>query len=147
MSSALTLKIVNRSGHDLPSYQTVGAAGFDLRACLSVNCIIHPGERKAIPTGIYVSVPCGYELQIRARSGLSLKYGIALVNGIGTVDSDYRGEIQILMVNLGTEDFVIQNGDRIAQGVLAPCLHANFVEVETLDETERGSGGFGSTGV
>ncbi|MCR4818324.1 MAG: dUTP diphosphatase [Fretibacterium sp.] len=128
----------------LPTYATEGSAGADLRA--SELRVIPPGERALVPTGIRIALPEGYEAQIRPRSGLAIKYGVTLLNSPGTIDSDYRGEIGVIMINLGEEPFVIQPGDRIAQMVFAPVTRAVWDEVETLDETERGEGGFGSTG-
>lgn len=131
----------------LPSYQTAGSAGMDLYAAVTEPRILAPGERTAIPTGIAVAVPMGYEAQIRARSGLARKQGIALVNAPGTVDSDYRGEISVLIINLGQEPVTIQRGERIAQVVICPVLRVEWEEVSELDDTERGAGGFGHTGI
>jgi dUTP pyrophosphatase len=131
-----------------PEYQTPGAAGFDLRAALKADEAIElfPGDRALIPTGIAVAVPAGYELQVRSRSGLAYVCGLMVLNSPGTIDSDYRGEIKVILHNTSTQQYVIERGDRIAQAVLCPVLSAKFVEVESLDETERGGGGFGSTG-
>ena len=131
----------------LPEYQTAGAAGMDIHACLDGPVMLQPMERRMIPTGIAIAVPEGYEAQIRARSGLSLKNGITTVNGVGTVDSDYRGEVGVLLVNLGQEQFEITHGMRIAQMVIARYERAVWAEVAGLDATHRGNGGFGSTGV
>lgn len=131
----------------LPEYQTAGAAGMDLHACLEEPVILQPMERRMIPTGFAIAVPPGHEAQVRARSGLSLKHGVTTVNGIGTVDADYRGEVGVLLVNLGSEAFEITPGMRIAQMVVAKYERAVWAEVESLDETERGTGGFGSTGI
>lgn len=131
----------------LPEYQTAGAAGMDLHACLEEPLLLQPMERRMVPTGFAIAVPLGHEAQIRARSGLSLKHGITTVNGIGTVDADYRGEVGVLLVNLGQEVFEITPGMRIAQMVIAKYERAVWTEVATLDETERGTGGFGSTGI
>ena len=131
----------------LPAYETAGAAGMDLRAAIGEYVTLAPGERTAVPTGIAIALPAGYEAQVRARSGLARRHGIAMVNAPGTVDSDYRGELQVLLINLGQEPFTLTRGDRIAQMVVAPVARASFVEVDTLDETARGAGGFGSTGV
>ncbi|EDP62006.1 dUTPase [alpha proteobacterium BAL199] len=131
----------------LPAYETAGAAGMDLRAAIGESVTLAPGERTAVPTGIAIALPAGYEAQVRARSGLARRHGIAMVNAPGTVDSDYRGELQVLLINLGQEPFTLTRGDRIAQMVVAPVARASFVEVDTLDETARGAGGFGSTGV
>jgi len=142
----MEIKIINRSGHVLPAYQTAGSAGVDLRACLKETVILKPLERKLIPTGLYIELPLGYEAQVRPRSGLSLKHGITVLNSPGTIDADYRGEISVLLINLSGEDFEIANGERIAQMVIAKHEAAQFVPVEVLSETERGTGGYGSTG-
>ncbi len=133
----------------LPSYETNGAAGADVRACLGQNeeIIIKPGERFLVPTGFSVEIPHGYEIQVRPRSGLSFKTGLMVVNSPGTIDSDYRGEVKIILGNLGLKDEVIKHGDRVAQLLLAPVIQANFVEASDLSDTARGAGGFGSTGV
>ena len=128
----------------LPAYATEASAGLDLRA--SESCVIAPGARALVPTGIRLAIPCGYEAQIRPRSGLALKHGVALPNSPGTIDADYRGEVKVILINLGDEPFVIEPGDRIAQMVFAPVTRVAWCEVETLDATERGEGGFGSTG-
>lgn len=130
----------------LPVYQTVGAAGADLHACIDEPIVLQPMERKLIPTGLAMSIPEGYEVQIRARSGMSIKHGITMVNGIGTIDADYRGEIGVLVINLGQEAFTIEPGMRIAQMVIARYERTSWNEVEELDETERGGGGYGSSG-
>ncbi|HHT49878.1 MAG TPA: dUTP diphosphatase [Eubacteriaceae bacterium] len=140
------IKIINNSNYNLPKYQTKGSAGMDLYANISEGEIIKPGEIKLIPTGIYISMPEGYEAQIRARSGLSLKHGVTLANGIGTIDSDYRGEISIILVNLGNKDYFIEPGERIAQMVIKKYILAQWELVEDLDETVRGEGGFGHSG-
>lgn len=148
----ITLKIQTLEHYDsnlpLPSYQTAEAAGADLHACLGVGekMIIAPGDRALIPTGLSFEIPRGYEVQIRPRSGLSLKTSLMVVNAPGTIDSDYRGEIKIIMGNWGHETQTIEHGDRIAQMVVCPVIQANFVQVQELGTTERGSGGFGSTG-
>lgn len=139
------IKIRSKSGQ-LPVYETEGASGMDLRALLEEDVILRPMERKLIGTGLYIQLPFGYEAQIRARSGLSIKKGITLVNGIGTVDSDYRGELLIPLINLSEEEFTIKNGDRIAQMVIMSCCKVKLKKVETLENTERGEGGFGHTG-
>ena len=131
----------------MPSYETNGSAGADLRACLDEPITLMPGERRLIPTGMYVELPEGIEAQIRARSGLSIKHGVTMINGVGTVDSDYRGEWNIPMVNLGQEPYTINDGDRVAQAVFAKYDRADFVLAEEVNDTERGGGGFGSTGV
>ena len=131
----------------LPVYSSAEAAGADLRACIQEDIVIKPGQRYLVPTGLSIQLPVGYEAQIRPRSGLAIKHGISLVNTPGTIDSDYRGEVKIIMINHGSEDFVIHRGDRIAQMVIAPVTHGMFVMSDSLDATDRGVGGFGSTGV
>jgi dUTP pyrophosphatase len=135
-----------RAGAILPQYQTEHSAGMDLHACIEEPITLKPSERFAVPTGIAVSIPAGYEMQIRGRSGLAFKYGIGLVNGVGTIDADYRGEIHAILINKGQDDFVINPGDRIAQAVIAKYEKIGWQEVNELGETARGSGGFGSTG-
>ena len=142
----MKVKIYSRSGL-YPSYETAGAAGMDIRAWLSEPVVLQPGERALIPTGLYMEFDAGYEAQLRARSGLAVKHGIGLVNGVGTIDSDYRGEIKVALINLGQEAFAVNNGERIAQMVISPVVQAEIEPSEMLTETERGSGGFGSTGV
>ena len=147
MSEDVKIKIISKSGR-IPEYATEEAAGFDLPASLNdLKIILKPGDRALIPTGIYMELPRGYEAQIRARSGLAIKNGIGLVNGIGTIDSDYRGEIKVPLINWGREDFVIEDGDRIAQVVIAKYIRASIEVSEEISDTERGAGGFGSTGV
>ncbi len=141
----MKIRITSLSGV-LPQYETEGAAGMDLRAYLDAPVTLQPGERMLVPTGISIALPRGYEAQIRARSGLAVKKGIGLVNGVGTIDSDYRGEIRVPLINWGHEPFLIENGDRIAQMVIAAYEVAEWEPAETLDETERGAGGFGHTG-
>jgi dUTP pyrophosphatase len=143
----MKIKIVNKSKHPLPEYATPGSAGMDLRANIDAPITLAPGERKLIPTGIYIAVPVGYEAQVRPRSGLALKHGIGLANMVGTVDADFRGEIGVILINLGQEDFVVNDGERIAQMVIAKHERAEWDVVEELDETERGEGGYGHTGV
>ncbi|MBF1179854.1 MAG: dUTP diphosphatase [[Eubacterium] sulci] len=143
----MKIKIVSKSGRT-PIYGTSQSAGFDLPAYLPEGSIVlEKGKRMLVPTGIFIELPCGYEAQVRARSGLAIKNGIGLVNGIGTVDADYRGELKVPMINWGDEDFTINDGDRIAQVVIAKHERAEFELCEELGETERGSGGFGHTGV
>ena len=134
-------------GAILPEYKTDGAAGADLCAYTGENIVLKTMERKLVPTGVFVELPYGYELQVRPRSGLALRHGITVLNTPGTVDSDYRGELQVLLINLGSEDFVIKNGDRIAQAVITGVARASFIVSHTLSSTERGSSGYGSTGV
>ena len=141
------IKIVSKSGY-MPEYATEGSAGADLRAYLPEGPVtLLPGERRLIPTGLFVELPHGMEAQVRARSGLAIKHGIGLVNGVGTVDSDYRGEWNVPLINWGSEAYTINNGDRIAQVVFSLYIQAEFEAAEKLDETERGSGGFGHTGI
>ena len=140
------IKIISKSGR-LPSYETEGSAGADLRAYLAEPVTLMPGERKLIPTGLFVELPPGVEAQVRARSGLSIKHGIGRVNGGGTVDSDYRGEWNVPVINFGDQPYTIHDGDRIAQVVFSSYLKAEFKVSEEIDETERGSGGFGHTGL
>ncbi|MDR1153887.1 MAG: dUTP diphosphatase [Bacteroidales bacterium] len=142
----MKIKIVNKSRHPLPSYSTLLSAGMDLRAFLDDPLTLAPGARILIPTGLYISIPKGYEAQIRPRSGLALKKGVTLLNTPGTIDADYRGEIGIIMINLSQEDFVIHDGERIAQMVVARYETVEWEPCGTLDETLRGAGGFGHTG-
>lgn len=142
----MKINIVNRSKHPLPEYVTALSAGMDLRANIDESITLKPLERKLIPTGIYIELPEGYEAQIRPRSGLAIKKGITLLNSPGTIDADYRGEICIILINLSTEDFVINDGDRICQMIIASHAQAEWIEVTELGETNRGSGGFGHTG-
>lgn len=134
-------------GASLPEYKTKGAAGADLCAYITGDIKLSPMERKLVPTGVFVELPLGYELQVRPRSGLALKHGITVLNTPGTVDSDYRGELQVLLINLGNEDFVIKNGDRIAQAVITEVTRPSFAITNFLSSTERGNGGYGSTGI
>ncbi|MDE6353307.1 MAG: dUTP diphosphatase [Muribaculaceae bacterium] len=141
------VKIINTSHHDLPEYATVDSAGMDVRANLESAVTLKPLERKLIPTGLKVELPSGYEMQIRPRSGLALKHGITLVNTPGTIDADYRGEIGVILINLSDKEFVINDGERIAQMVVAPYTRVVWESTESISETERGEGGFGHTGV
>jgi len=142
----MIIKIVNKSRHSLPSYETPASAGMDLRANLEEPVTLKPLERALIPTGLYVEIPVGYEAQIRPRSGLAIKKGITLLNAPGTIDADYRGEIKIIIANISAEDFIVANGERIAQMVIAKHENAEWQEVTELNQTGRGQGGFGSTG-
>ena len=142
----MTIKIINKSNHNLPHYETIASAGMDLRANLSEDRILKPLERTIVGTGLYIELPIGYEAQVRPRSGLAAKKGITVLNAPGTVDADYRGEIGVILVNLSNEEFTIQNGERIAQLVIAKHERADWIEVEELSETDIGEGGFGSTG-
>lgn len=141
----MEIKIITESG-ELPTYKTEGSAGMDVKALIENSIILSPGERMLIPTGLHIELPVGYEAQIRARSGLALNYGISLVNGIGTIDSDYRGEIGVILINLGKKDFTISNGDRIAQIIIGKYERITWIQDEKLSDTERGPGGFGHTG-
>ena len=143
----MRLNIVNKSDNALPAYETVNSAGMDLRAYLpDGELVIKPMQRALVPTGLYMEIPVGYEGQVRPRSGLAIKSGITVLNSPGTIDADYRGEVKVILINLSDADFVIKSGDRIAQLVIAKCEQMEIVKVETLSETERGSGGFGHTG-
>ncbi len=142
-----TIKIINKSSHDLPNYETIASAGMDLRANLTESITLNPLERAIVKTGLFIELPIGYEAQVRPRSGLAAKKGITVLNSPGTVDADYRGEIGVILVNLSAEPFVVENGERIAQLVIAKHERAEWIAVETLSETSRGEGGFGSTGI
>ena len=141
------IKIVNRGRQQLPAYATEQSAGMDLRANIDESITLNPMERRIIPTGLYMALPPGYEAQVRPRSGLAFKHGITVLNSPGTIDADYRGEIGVLLINLSTEPFVITEGERIAQMVIARHEQGQFEEVDQLDQTERGEGGYGHTGV
>lgn len=140
------IKVVNRGNQPLPIYETVSSAGMDLRANIDSPILLKSLDRKLIPTGLHIALPEGYEAQVRPRSGLALKKGITVLNTPGTIDPDYRGDVGVILVNLSNEDFVVQPGERIAQMIINKFEQAELIEVETLDETERGEGGFGSTG-
>lgn len=142
----MKIKMISKSGV-IPEYKTEGASGMDIRAYLDGPLVLHPMERMLVPTGLFIELPPGYEAQTRARSGLAIKYGIGLVNGIGTIDSDYRGELKVPLINWGSEDFVINSGDRIAQMVIARYEKVEVELTDSLEETERGAGGFGHTGI
>lgn len=143
----MTVKIINRSQHQLPNYETIASAGMDLRANLTESVILKPLERAIVKTGLFIELPIGYEAQVRPRSGLAAKKGITVLNSPGTIDADYRGEIGVILVNLSNDAFTVENGERIAQLVIAKHERAEWQEVEKLTETTRGEGGFGSTGV
>lgn len=143
----MKMKIINKSKHELPEYKTAFSAGMDLRANLEASIILKPLERKIIPTGLYIEIPPGYEGQIRPRSGLAIKHGIGCPNSPGTIDADYRGELGVILVNLSKEDFTINDGERIAQLVIAKHETIVWEEVEELSETVRGAGGYGSSGI
>lgn len=143
----LKIKVVNRGHQPLPQYATAQSAGMDLRANLDASVTLKPLERRLIPTGLHISLPAGYDAQVRPRSGLALKKGVTVLNTPGTIDADYRGEIGVVLINLSQEDFIVEDGERIAQMVIARHEQGLFEEVELLDETERGEGGYGHTGV
>lgn len=143
----MNVKIINASKHQTPAYETEGSAGIDLRANIEEEIILKPLERTIVKTGLFIALPVGFEAQVRPRSGLAAKKGITVLNSPGTVDADYRGEIGVILVNLSNDDFVIKDGERIAQLVIAKHERVQWNEVDVLNETERGSGGFGSTGV
>lgn len=143
----MEIKIINKSGHALPHYETLASAGMDLRANLGAPVVLKPLGRAIVPTGIFMELPMGYEAQVRPRSGLAAKKGVTVLNAPGTIDADYRGEVGVILVNLSNEDFTVENGERVAQMVIAKHERAEWVEVETLSETDRGAGGFGSTGI
>lgn len=142
----MNVQIINKSKHEIPNYETEGAAGMDLRANIEDAITLKPLERAIVKTGLFIALPVGFEAQVRPRSGLAAKKGITVLNAPGTVDADYRGEIGVILVNLSNEEFVINDGERIAQLIIAKHERINWKEVETLSETERGEGGFGSTG-
>lgn len=143
----MEVKILNKSKHQLPEYETAQSAGMDVRANIETSIVLKPLERCLIKTGLFLEIPSGFECQVRSRSGLALKKGVSVLNAPGTVDADYRGEVGVILINLSNEDFIIEDGERIAQLVFAKVDQAQFKEVEILNETERGTGGFGSTGV
>ncbi|GLB48106.1 dUTP diphosphatase [Neptunitalea lumnitzerae] len=142
----MTIKVINNSKHELPSYETGASAGMDLRANLDAPITLKPMERTIVKTGLFIELPVGYEAQVRPRSGLAAKKGITVLNAPGTVDADYRGEVGVILINLSTEDFVIEDGERVAQMVIAKHERAEWASVEELSSTARGAGGFGSTG-
>ncbi len=142
----MQIKIINKSNHALPHYETIASAGMDLRANITEAIQLQPLQRTIVKTGLFIELPIGLEAQVRPRSGLAAKNGVTVLNAPGTIDADYRGEIGVILINLSNEDFIIQNGERIAQLVIAKHERAEWVEVQTLSETDRGEGGFGSTG-
>ena len=142
----IEIRIVNKSSNSYPEYATTGASGMDIRAAIDKQVVLQPMQRALLPTGLFVSIPEGYEIQIRPRSGLAIKQGITCLNTPGTIDADYRGEIKVILINLSAEEQTIQPGDRIAQMVLQKVERIEWQPVETLDDTDRGTGGFGSTG-
>lgn len=143
----MTIKIINKSAHELPNYETIASAGMDLRANITEPITLKSLERSIVKTGLFIELPIGYEAQVRPRSGLAAKKGITVLNSPGTIDADYRGEIGVILVNLSHEDFIIENGERIAQLIIAKHERAEWQEVQELSETSRGEGGFGSTGI
>jgi dUTP pyrophosphatase len=143
----MTINIINKSAHALPYYETIASAGMDLRANLDAPIVLKPLERTIVKTGLYIELPIGYEAQVRPRSGLAAKKGVTVLNAPGTVDADYRGEVGVILVNLSNEDFTIENGERVAQLIIAKHERAEWLQVQELSETVRGEGGFGSTGV
>lgn len=144
---SINVKIINKSGHPTPSYETPASAGMDLRANLDEPVVLEPLQRAIIKTGLFIALPAGYEAQVRPRSGLAAKHGITVLNSPGTIDADYRGEIGVILANLSDQPFTINDGDRIAQMIIAAYAHTKWEEVDVLDETKRGQGGFGSTGI
>jgi dUTP pyrophosphatase len=148
MPTIAVTRLAHNADLPLPAYETAGSAGMDLRAAVAqaAPVTLAPGERALVPTGLAFALPPGFEAQVRPRSGLAAKSGVTCLNSPGTIDSDYRGEVKVILINLGQDDFVIRRGDRIAQAVIAPVVQAGWREVDSLDETERGAGGFGSTG-
>lgn len=142
----MKVKIINKSDHPLPNYETLESAGMDLRSNIKTDITLKPNQRAIVPTGIFIALPKGYEAQVRSRSGLAAKYGVTVLNSPGTIDADYRGEIGVILINFSENDFIIKNGDRIAQIVIAKHERAIWEECNDLSKTERGSGGFGSTG-
>lgn len=145
--NSVEVKCLVKTGAAVPVYKTLGAAGADVCACIEETVVIPPGKRTAVPTGLFFEIPEGYEIQVRPRSGLAIKNGIIVLNTPGTIDSDYRGELMVILANFGDSDFIVNNGDRIAQLIVAPVTQGIFVKAEKLSETERGANGFGSTGV
>jgi len=142
----MKVKIINKSDHPLPNYETLESAGMDLRSNIKTDITLKPNQRAIVPTGIFIALPKGYEAQVRSRSGLAAKYGVTVLNSPGTIDADYRGEIGVILINFSENDFIIKNGDRIAQIVITKHERAIWEECNDLSKTERGSGGFGSTG-
>lgn len=143
----MKVKVINRSENNLPSYETAASAGMDVRAANEEDIILKPFERKLIPTGLFLEIPDGYECQVRSRSGLALKSGVSVLNAPGTIDADYRGEVGVILINLSQEEFVVKKGDRVAQLVFAKFEQAQWIASDELSESQRGEGGFGSTGI
>ncbi len=142
----MKIRIVNTSHHPLPAYETSASAGMDLRAFVPQDVVLKPLERALVPTGLFLEIPLGFEAQVRPRSGLAIKKGVTVLNTPGTIDADYRGEVKVILVNLSNEDFVVKDGDRIAQMIIAAHEQAEWLQVEELEDTSRGAGGFGHTG-
>lgn len=142
----MNIKIINKSSHDLPAYQTGSSAGMDIRANLTEPIVLGPLQRAIIKTGLFIELPVGYEAQVRSRSGLAAKEGITVLNSPGTIDADYRGEVGVILVNLSDQEFIVRNGERVAQLVIAKHEHITWKQVEVLEDSSRGVGGFGSTG-
>ena len=142
----MQIKVVNHSKHELPKYETIASAGLDLRANLDAPVLLKPLQRTLIPTGLFIELPVGYEAQVRPRSGIAFKHGLSVLNSPGTIDADYRGEVKVIVVNLSDSDFEIKDGERIAQMVIAKHERIEWISVDVLEETQRGAGGFGSTG-
>ncbi|MEI7491527.1 MAG: dUTP diphosphatase [Bacteroidota bacterium] len=142
----MRIRIVNNSHHPLPAYETMASAGMDLRAFIAGDMVLKPLERALVPTGLFIELPLGFEAQVRPRSGLAIKKGVTVLNTPGTIDADYRGEIKVILINLSNEDFVVKDGDRIAQMIIAAHQQAEWTQVDKLEETSRGAGGFGHTG-
>jgi dUTP pyrophosphatase len=142
----MKIRIVNKSSHPLPAYETPSSAGMDLRAFIPGDIVLKPLERALVPTGLFIELPVGFEAQVRPRSGLAIKKGVTVLNTPGTIDADYRGEIKVILVNLSNEDFVVNDGERIAQMIIASHEQAEWMQVDELEQTSRGAGGFGSTG-
>jgi len=142
----LSVKIINKSNNNLPAYETINSSGLDLKAFIDKEIILKPLERTMVPTGLYISIPIGFEAQVRPRSGLAAKHGLTVLNSPGTIDADYRGEIKVILVNLSNDEFIIKSGERICQLVFAKVEQIDWKQVELLDETRRGEGGFGHTG-
>ena len=143
----IVIKVINQSIHSLPKYETIGSSGFDLKAFIEESIELNPLERKLVPTGLFLEIPLGYEAQVRSRSGLAIKQGLVCLNSPGTIDADYRGEVKVILINLSNEKVMINNGDRIAQIIFQKIEQVDLIQVDVLDSTKRGSGGFGHTGI
>ncbi len=143
----IVIKVINQSIHSLPKYETIGSSGLDLKAFIEESIELNPLERKLVPTGLFLEIPLGYEAQVRSRSGLAIKQGVVCLNSPGTIDADYRGEVKVILINLSNEKVMINNGDRIAQIIFQKIEQVDLMQVDVLDSTKRGSGGFGHTGI